>query len=306
MRGTGHRTSFDHAGSAPRVRGTSTVPRRHGSRFIPAPAGNSSEFSDDRGRDATGSSPRVRGNGWYRSIAPTALTPVHPRACGERVEPSSSAARHVGSSPRVRGTPHFMRTCTIGSSVHPRACGETVQARRPISGAAGRFIPACAGNRISERWLARQFRFIPARAGNAMRRPPDDQTSVHPRVRGERHARRAADDPRRFIPARAGNSPVGRAASFPSVHPRACGEHGSQADARAGMIARFIPACAGNTAMFAAGRGGVGSSPRVRGTRSARCHGAHAGSSPRLRGNASAGNVRRGDVGSSRACGERV
>ena len=69
-----------------------------------------------------------------------------------------------------------------------------------------------------------------------------------PRVRGTRSAVASEAGLPRFIPACAGNTPYSysRRSSSP-VHPRVCGEHG---------------------AVGAARRGGHGSSPRVRGTRS--------------------------------------
>ena len=92
------------AGSSPRVRGTVPVapPAGDARRIIPACAGN-------RG-------PRRR---W------SLRSPDHPRVCGEQVTQREDEARHVGSSPRVRGT------------VHPFMCVWVIR----------RIIPACAGNR---------------------------------------------------------------------------------------------------------------------------------------------------------------
>ena len=96
-----------------------------------------------------------------------------------------------------------------------------------------RFIPACAGNSRTDRRTARYA------------------TGSSPRVRGTLLSGQRRPQAIRFIPACAGNSiPT----TFPlftvSVHPRVCGELG--------------PA---NLNLFA----GVGSSPRVRGTRGRRC-----------------------------------
>ena len=91
------------------------------SRFIPAPAGNTSQ--------------RIR--------IPLS-SPVHPRACGEHALKKDADAYEGGSSPRLRGTPGIispgecwtrfipapagntaaMTTLPAESSVHPRACGE--------------------------------------------------------------------------------------------------------------------------------------------------------------------------------------
>ena len=70
-------------GSSPRVRGTRSTCRiaRHGTRFIPACAGNTPRAS------------RI-------SYGPA----VHPRVCGEHGRMCARCSRCRGSSPRVRGT----------------------------------------------------------------------------------------------------------------------------------------------------------------------------------------------------------
>ena len=172
------------AGSSPRLRGTRPAPRHSAARgrFIPAPAGNawpdpgtSSQVSvhpracgerqliPDQLAAQVGSSPRLRGTllathtGSYQTrfipapagnataIASTArLTPVHPRACGERAPVVLAAGAMNGSSPRLRGTPTrhqprqpecrfipapagnaaYPTAARISEPVHPRACGE--------------------------------------------------------------------------------------------------------------------------------------------------------------------------------------
>ena len=113
----------------------------------------------------------------------------------------------VGSSPRVRGT-HLLAMS-----------GERSE----------RFIPACAGNSGGS----------PSKAG---------RVPVHPRVCGELRQRRSQ------TPTGDGSSPrvrgtrtlFGRRESRKSVHPRVCGE--LPLSPHVGYsVARFIPACAGNS-----------------------------------------------------------
>ncbi len=152
------------AGSSPRVRGTprKVQPLAANARFIPACAGNSPAAGQDKIEISvhprvcgeltlqttadvvlTGSSPRVRGTphaprpthphrrfipacaGNSRgAIWPGRAHPVHPRVCGELLNPTHGICSIAGSSPRVRGT----RVTRIELDASPR------------------FIPACAGN----------------------------------------------------------------------------------------------------------------------------------------------------------------
>ena len=133
---------------------------------------------------------------------------VHPRMRGERLLLKVGGVERHGSSPHARGT--------------RRA------ARRPV--AAGRFIPACAGNAGACAWW----------------RPPQP---VHPRMRGER-------SPSEFpLSHRYGSSPHAR------------GTHGCQQIDKGGR--RFIPACAGNATSSAASRALASVHPRMRGERRA-------------------------------------
>ncbi len=212
-------------GSSPRVRGT----RNHlvavfsRCRFIPACAGNA----------ISGCRARAR---------PT----VHPRVCGERLDPVNWVLLIVGSSPSVRGT--------------PKAILDPFRARR--------FIPACAGNAIRSLTGRPDAPVHPRVCGERIKR--DCRRMIRdgssPRVRGTLNVHRLDKFHCRFIPACAGNAP-GRS-SRPKkqpVHPRVCGERitvtivtkasvGSSprvrgTPARPGARApraRFIPACAGN------------------------------------------------------------
>ena len=212
-------------GSSPRVRGTEGVDHADclDGRFIPACAGNragrarrcrcgtvhprvcgeqanNSKF----GLMGDGSSPRVRGtgeehvNGWTdnrfipacagNSLDGSKLSrvwTVHPRVCGEQSKSTLRPAARCGSSPRVRGTERFRRQLENG----------------------GRFIPACAGNRICKRTTHRK-------------------ATVHPRVCGEQEAADIQS------PIQNGSSPrVRGTAGVPVV---------------VVILVRFIPACAGN------------------------------------------------------------
>ena len=110
-------------GSSPRVRGTriDRARLRHGTRFIPARAGNSARDRTD-GAIVGGSSPRVRGTPQHRQrgCARGRFIParagnsikqaqngtsssVHPRACGELYETGVSWEAEFGSSPRGAG-----------------------------------------------------------------------------------------------------------------------------------------------------------------------------------------------------------
>ena len=239
------------------------------------------------GELVVGSSPRERGTRHRREVPaaawrfiparaentrtiPAASTarPVHPRASGEHVENLVGGSRHVGSSPRERGT-------RLESGV--------------VLGL-GRFIPARAGNTmwdsasVDRMWVHPRasgehvyttnyeqlpWRFIPARAGNTM--TPNSACGStfgsSPRERGTRRARRKRPRRPRFIPARAGNTSLRLSAAWrPTVHPRASGEHfsgsrtGSPDDGSSPRergtqqvqvifvrFHRFIPARAGNT-----------------------------------------------------------
>ena len=171
-------------GSSPRWRGTLDRPvilvRQH--RFIPALAGNISH-----------------------SMIFFSLTPVHPRAGGEHVVISLIGNSTFGSSPRWRGTCFSLfqqfevrrfipalagnirppPACPTRAPVHPRAGGE-----HPYK---GNWVLFPSGS--SPRWRGTSAaispagaagRFIPALAGNIPPPPPYSKPpSVHPRAGGE-------------------------------------------------------------------------------------------------------------------------
>ena len=171
-------------GSSPRVRGT--PPERFRGvrfqRFIPACAGNSAPAARTRRR-----------------------RPVHPRVCGELASERANTVAGSGSSPRVRGTQlltrlfwpssRFIPACAGNSSpprrrspaapVHPRVCGELTMRRMATQHLAGS-SPRVRGTQSPRRSLTRRVRFIPACAGNSLtNRDGWDWTTVHPRVCGE-------------------------------------------------------------------------------------------------------------------------
>ena len=173
-------------GSSPRVRGTriDRARLRHGTRFIPARAGNSVKPS--------------RCGRWVS---------VHPRACGELSSATWIRVVSYGSSPRVRGTPpadlreavptRFIPAragnsvgagnISASSTVHPRACGELYALT--LSGHCGTgSSPRVRGTPHDKESVVRDGRFIPARAGNSSA-PSTGLCSrtVHPRACGELH-----------------------------------------------------------------------------------------------------------------------
>ena len=212
-------------GSSPRVRGTAFPVFRcaHIQRFIPACAGNRSAAISRRD---------------YRA--------VHPRVCGEQLRERAKPGPQIGSSPRVRGTVLPRDTRGKISPVHPRVCGEQIGSHLHIYSDGGssprvrgtgiggqhsqcvrRFIPACAGNRLS---LASAFLAAAVHPRVCGEQPPRTEPSQatggsSPRVRGTGLGK--LDDRRgfRFIPACAGNrDPLSRPIRLFPVHPRVCGE----------------------------------------------------------------------------------
>ena len=211
---------------------------------------------------------------------------VHPRVRGEYKGEIGPDDIPGGSSPRARGIPHVT----------------LAQLRK------GRFIPACAGNTALRCARIAQLSVHPrvrGEYGQARCRPALAPGSS-PRARGIRWQRAARLGGCRFIPACAGNTraPAFLVAGLP-VHPRVRGEYhvnskhgrpyaGSSPRARgirrrvhlAEEIARFIPACAGNTTGRSKSDGTATVHPRVRGEYqvSRPVPSWHDGSSPRARG----------------------
>ncbi len=172
-------------GSSPRLRGTRLIKRHVGAavRFIPAPAGNADELEETAG-----------------------TTAVHPRACGERLTTGAQTFEMVGSSPRLRGTPPPAKPLfppfrfipapagnaalsplsPANGSVHPRACGERDHIEPETQDFFGS-SPRLRGTRLCYCDGYSWSRFIPAPAGNAIRRCRRySRSTVHPRACGER------------------------------------------------------------------------------------------------------------------------
>ena len=254
------------SGSSPRVRGTHHIIRlpQHGSRVIPAGAGNTmiltlynkkwtghprgcGEHRIDQLRAGWrhGSSPRVRGTPRARKSpfqtarvipagagntmdqnCPPPKIPGHPRGCGEHAAPVARIAPDTGSSPRVRGTRPPLFCATHNDRVTPAGAGNT---RRPH---AADSAPTGHPRGCGEHGKRRCVNSAPRGSS--------------PRVRGTRQRCRSSTNPARVIPAGAGNTTTPRPCPrWQAGHPRGCGEHG---------WATGGPCSAG------------GSSPRVRGT----------------------------------------
>ena len=233
---------FAHAGSSPRVRGTDTGSRRTTGRrrFIPACAGNRPYHAHTH-----------------------AHTSVHPRVCGEQELLMIRLDVETGSSPRVRGT----------------------AGRRDPRPSIVRFIPACAGNSFSAVDHAEDPAVHPRVCGEQRRGRIwyTMQPGSSPRVRGTVTNSTTLAIAARFIPACAGNrfSPQ-KATLHATVHPRVCGEQSrlmpltlcvrgssprvrgtAQPRQRQNHAARFIPACAGNSASSWRPIGLIAVHPRV-------------------------------------------
>ena len=274
-------------GSSPRGRGTPRFTSLHlaNSRFIPARAGNTVPAASPPasftvhpraggehvamipcGAVAYGSSPRGRGTLMPRPRQPAdgrfiparagntrsrllraSISAVHPRAGGEHLRQVGDRTRKCGSSPRGRGTPN----ASTGNSTEDR------------------FIPARAGNTRHRRHSGPCPPVHPRAGGEHLSLTGGQVPSTGSSPRGRGTPRRLLEEHPvlRFIPARAGNTGALTGVRFTSsVHPRAGGEHfarqsaclaqyGSSPRGRGTpvalevevVLARFIPARAGNT-----------------------------------------------------------
>ena len=234
------------AGSSPRMWGTpqGTLRVLDRDRFIPTHVGNArrrtspaslppvhphacgERFSSTKlGRSPTGSSPRMWGT--HRRVnqrhhvgrfIPTHVgnasrsrpgcrrRPVHPHACGERLDDVHWSTMRGGSSPRMWGTLLFpvdhqlelrfipthvgnaprWRTATSRRPVHPHACGERHISRSPVCICAGS-SPRMWGTLEQVAGQVGESRFIPTHVGNASGSSPTRRPRpVHPHACGER------------------------------------------------------------------------------------------------------------------------
>ena len=139
--------SIMQTGSSPRMRGTQDlsmycVPF---SGIIPAYAGNTTEPVPLENA-SQGSSPRMRGTLWpsYCGLSSNGIIPAyagnthyghchivfigdHPRVCGEHVSACGDSFVHLGSSPRMRGTPAQGTSSTSTAGIIPAYAGNTFE-----------------------------------------------------------------------------------------------------------------------------------------------------------------------------------
>ena len=192
--------------------------------------------------------PAYAGNGLH-DRDPDSLSTVHPRVCRERPQQDHKDAETGGSSPRMQGTdcgcnrldsgkrfiPAYAgnggrsRRTISRNTVHPRVCRERRTAIASARCGAGS-SPRMQGTVSDSIFDGISPRFIPAYAGNGVsQRPHRPDHTVHPRVCRERQttvckdSRPHGSSPRmqgtaavlereaqrqRFIPAYAGNGPI--------------------------------------------------------------------------------------------------
>ena len=227
--------------------GHARLPTRHHAGIIPACAGNTVD-GEEAHRIGEGSSPhargtrpctaaakrpcrdhpRMRGEHGFRVRVPVEVAGIIPACAGNTSPRGLSAFAGWGSSPHARGTRPSWPRQQSGLRDHPRMRGEHgFRVRVPVEVA--RIIPACAGN-TGETELCDEW--CPGSS---------------PHARGTR-ARWAAST------------------TCPRDHPRMRGEHARMTNV-GNATARIIPACAGNTWLFAVETEmASGSSPHARGT----------------------------------------
>ncbi len=216
----------DRNGLSPLARGTrnSLRIRQQKYRFIPAGAGNTALLC--RSRSVPTVYPRWRGEHGNRSLNSTPASGLSPLARGTHLSPYEfyAPSRFIPAGAGNTAS-HSIRWFSM--TVYPRWRGEHVTWRRPAIDFSG-LSPLARGTLEPVFLSARNFRFIPAGAGNTVRIGFENlYAPVYPRWRGEHGY---ASNIQRW---ERGLSPLARGTRVSS-----CG---------AGSPWRFIPAGAGNT-----------------------------------------------------------
>ena len=217
---------------------------------------------------------------------------AHPHVCGEHAKGHHWHAREKGSSPRMRGTPSSPWACRslagliptyAGNTTHsgrahhsawahPHVCGEHVSdkvEKFSQEGSSPRMrgtrmlftekiistglIPTYAGNTCGRSRVAGSSRAHPHVCGEhfTLSLPCMTRWGSSPRMRGTLHSTFAAEIAGGLIPTYAGNTNQSMTFCLLSgAHPHVCGEHSRVTVGRTH---------------------GMGSSPRMRGTRRCRC-----------------------------------
>ena len=193
------------AGSSPRMRGTPTCFRvdLQSGGIIPAYAGNTCGV-----------------------VCCRAYVRDHPRVCGEHMPMYSTLVFSTGSSPRMRGTPHFIVLIYLCHGIIPAYAGNTSSSCT--------YLPSYGDHpRVcGEHTIQAVLRGV--RMGSS------------PRMRGTLHIITVRQDRCGIIPAYAGNTYRSAGSlPWPWDHPRVCGEHHWKGSGQ---------------------QQGKGSSPRMRGT----------------------------------------
>ena len=195
-----------------------------GYRFIPAGAGNTLRFEAFKGLITV--YPRWRGEHGFIKKRLAFCGGLSPLARGTQCYPGVEiwAARFI---PAGAGNTHSSPSTVLKNAVYPRWRGEHINGVRLVAGALG-LSPLARGTHLAGEQTAPRPRFIPAGAGNTVRKwssyGPDP---VYPRWRGEH-------SPGIYIPlAAAGLSPLARGTLVHKDQLCECD--------------RFIPAGAGNT-----------------------------------------------------------
>ena len=291
-------------GPSPRVRGKPLeLETRHGLlRSIPACAGETKSSPSREGQTTV--HPRVCGGNDLPTTPPQGRSGPSPRVRGKRLRPEGSELVG-GSIPACAGETDLPDPLVEPVGVHPRVCGGNTALNGhplPMYGPS----PRVRGKHFETEGCAMDIRSIPACAGETRWGHEDrSRRQVHPpRVRGKPASGSGDQFRRGSIPACAGETWRGAPPRLPpGVHPRVCG--GNQPSANdamwswgpsprvrgkppnsvgAGVIARSIPACAGETySGEGVGGGGGGSIPACAGeTRSRRSRASCAGVHPRV------------------------